>query len=430
MINYEKFIDIYTTNYFDNFIPKAEPTIEAFTEFYGEKYRKKITKDINNVNIYLFAPSSIDKIINEIIPISMFNEVLNNTYALLSILKIPNLKEITYGTKSDIITENNRLKIVDANISEVYNTNDEIMDDVLEYIFGKDKVFSFNYNNNFIYNFFKYDKAKQTEILRKIFNTEVLTEEIYNRIKEAIQYMDDLKKETHGNKKYIEAKLLYDYYKLFDGGPNEEFLFASNSPIEPRFAEHLSNDPVTMILPGYKGIALPAFIMDDRMFIHEMNHVVTSFIVKTFKNKYFIEKTGFDYINTYNTRNKPHSKYHPELILGEIINDRSAQDITDIIHSKGVYIYDKAHTYDLNLLEPYKELIPLIENFYQQFKELIKEARISSNANILFKYIDRDNFEIFKNFIGETYNNVFNKDEELTDNHIDQANELTKKLKR
>ena len=431
MINYEKFLEIYTNEYFDNLAAKADPVIESFIEYYGEKYRKKLTNDICNVGIYVFAPTSIKEIVEEQIPTCIFNDTVQNTYYFLSILGIPNIEEITYGNRGHIITDNNRIKIEHTKISEVYNTNNEVIDDLLEYIFGENRTFSFNYNNNIIYNFFNYDKAKQKEILKKVFKTDELTEDIYKKIKRAIEYMDRLKKETHGNRKYVEANLLYGMYKNAEVGKDEVFVYSQNTPMQLRFSEKLGNDPISMTLPNFQAIALPVLIMDDNNFIHEMNHIVTSCILRIIRSKYYIEKSGLNIINTYETRNKPHSKHHPQFILGEVINERCSQDITNILHNKGIYIYDKDHTYDLSLIEPYKELIPLVENFYQDFQDLIKETCITKNINILFKYIDKDNYEAFRKFIGDTYIKVFNKkEEELSDNHIDQANELTKKLKK
>ena len=119
-----------------------------------------------------------------------------------------------------------------------------------------------------------------------------------------------------------------------------------------------------------------------------------------------------------------------ELIFEEVLNERSALDITEIFHQLGGSIYDDANSFDIKMKAFYRDLIPLIEPFYQQYKEIIKEARITSNANILYKYINKDVFNELKDLIGKIFKKIYNDNGNITDDDIENVTRLVELLPR
>lgn len=431
MFNYDKFITDYNKAFFKNLESKKNIVIDAFIEYYGENYREKITQDINSVKIISFMPKSSKIICERAIRANMFEESLQNTYQILSLLGLPKIDIVTNGQIGKVKEENGVIKILDSEISEVYNESNEKIDELLSFIFGSTNLFNYNYNNNTIYNFFSYDEEKQKNIVKKIFKSDIINPDIINKIKSVISYMDNLKARTHGDEKYITATILYNNYKKKRNNNSIlKRIVGSNSKTIPEDFDNLGDDPSTVTYPEESYIALPIFITRDDHFIHEMNHVVTSSILATIDEDYLIEKTGIDAFNTKDIIGSNQSKDNPSDTLGELINDRMAQDITNIIHKKGTYIFDEANTYDIPMEFPYKIMLPLIEDFYQKYKDLLKEVNITNNQRLLYTKIDKEALKEFRNFIAEVYVEVYQKNKKLTKEQINKAKYYTKRLER
>ena len=178
-------------------------------------------------------------------------------------------------------------------------------------------------------------------------------------------------------------------------------------------------------------IALPYLLMNDEFLIHELNHVLTTEIPILLENDNksgYIEKLGIEAINCIDKI--VHTANEKELIFEEVLNERSALDITEIFHQLGGSIYDDANSFDIKMKAFYRDLIPLIEPFYQQYKEIIKEARITSNANILYKYINKDVFNELKDLIGKIFKKIYNDNGNITDDDIENVTRLVELLPR
>ena len=112
------------------------------------------------------------------------------------------------------------------------------------------------------------------------------------------------------------------------------------------------------------------------------------------------------------------------IIFEEIINERASQEIYDIFTKRfhGQITYDNRVTTESR----YEKLFPLIENFYREYKDLIKEARITCNKNAIYKRIHKDKFEIFEELVVSLYD----KEPEAIKKYIERAKALTKEMKK
>ena len=132
-------------------------------------------------------------------------------------------------------------------------------------------------------------------------------------------------------------------------------------------------------------VTFPIFITTDRVLFHEINHVVVR------ENMFYIDdalvrKDGLD-VDT---------KYE---IIEEIINELSARDITNIFHKMGGNIFDSK----IRIGNDYEKLFPIVEPFYDKYKNILKSARISLNHNELFKYIDKDIYDKYVNLVNKAF---------------------------
>ena len=87
-------------------------------------------------------------------------------------------------------------------------------------------------------------------------------------------------------------------------------------------------------------------------------------------------------------------------LINEYVNDRIAQEITDIMHEQGNYIYSKTRGDDTS---SYIMMSFLLEEFYQRFRDTIIASRSNGNINYLYDNVGKDNFEALNNLVNECY---------------------------
>lgn len=86
--------------------------------------------------------------------------------------------------------------------------------------------------------------------------------------------------------------------------------------------------------------------------------------------------------------------------MSEFINDSIAFDIADIMHKNGHYIYDN---YADRSAASYLTLGIIMNDFYQEFKSLIKVSRSHGNLRYLLDRIGEENFEALNDLCNEFY---------------------------
>jgi len=146
----------------------------------------------------------------------------------------------------------------------------------------------------------------------------------------------------------------------------------------------------------------------DYTIIHELNHAFEYHTID-------INEDGYSVISGWDTESV---KFKPDLkceygplqymgitrkyeLLSEYVNERIAQEITEIMHEQGNYILKKT-----KLSEPasYMKVEFLLEDFYQQFKDIIIASRSNGNITYLYDKIGKDNFEALNDLTNEVYN--------------------------
>ena len=142
----------------------------------------------------------------------------------------------------------------------------------------------------------------------------------------------------------------------------------------------------------------------DKNFIHELNHVL-ELSIKSFDGNTTISTCGWDLV--YDTkdeaysfdRNREQRQYED---FNEIINELIAQEITRLMHDKGIYIFNNAKNAEEIGGTSYEKTKFLVLDFYNTFKKDIIESRKNGDINILFEKVGKDNFlklnNLFHNF--------------------------------
>lgn len=425
MKKYKQFIYNFNKQFFDNLNNKTDSIIEALVEYYGEQHRDKITDIVNNVHIISFLPASTELVYLGTIPYNMALEFADTTSKIISILGLPELytmKGLQIG--NILIKQNGKVEIKNPMVSEIYNINNKRIDDLLEVIFGSTRLFNYDYEKINIYNFFNYSKKKQKMFVKSVFNSDTITQEIKDRINNAIEFMNQQRDKTHGYEKYINAAYFYEQYKTYKDNPTLiNKVVGASKKIVPEEFEALTDHPSMLLLPSGLYIAVPLFFINDNHFIHELNHTLTVTMLATVDDSFVVEKSGTDGITSYNKNKKEH-------ILHELLNERMAKDITDILHENGTSIFEESSVYDIPMKVPYQIMLPLIEDFYQNNKDLIKKVSITENQRLLYSRIDKDTLDEFNTFINSIFAQVLNGKDEITEQELAEAKSYTEKLQK
>lgn len=159
-------------------------------------------------------------------------------------------------------------------------------------------------------------------------------------------------------------------------------------------------------------VLFPIIMCNDKNLIHEIEHSVVYDILFdkynniTFKSGLFLGKIE-------------------EKVIEELINERSAIDICSLFHNIGGNILDIK---PIKLYNTYNNYLPLIENFYIKYLDILKAVRISNNYSLLFKYINENIYEEYIKFVYKIYSDMEkklcnNEECELDVKYVLKANE-------
>lgn len=262
-----------------------------------------------------------------------------------------------------------------------------------------------------------------SEKIKNIYFFTFISSNIIDLMKEGYNNLTSSQKDD-----YKDLKIIINYYsnkknliKIYEGkgsltGNFRKQIRNAIKENSNTFAFQISNIDIehNPIYTIFLGIGI-----DDQAIIHEINHVVTDSILAYIQNDdsklELIEKIGIANSISLDT----------DEAMEELLNDKSAYDITTIFHKLGGHISN----YNLYSINTYSMLFPLINKFYYKYINLIKKARISDNQNIIYTEIDKNKFEIYKKFITEEINYVY-KNNKISQNAITKANELITNLKK
>jgi len=137
----------------------------------------------------------------------------------------------------------------------------------------------------------------------------------------------------------------------------------------------------------------------DHYLIHELNHVYEAQLLNVNENSY-TTTSGWDVaeekINDRimeNVELKVNDEKRNYELLNEIINEYLAQEISQLMHDEGVYIFNTPENAKVKGGTGYEEYGVLVKEFYNTFKEDIIESRKRGNISILFEKVGQENLE-------------------------------------
>lgn len=416
--------------------------IEAFIEYYGEKYRDLITEKYNNI---FFCWSFSDKTGEQYQKVCscILEERLNITIQILKRLGFDSRfsLEVTCGS---ISLKNGEVLVNPGAIYNVYyvqNGYNVSMDGFLEMLFGKNRLFNFEYDSNPLYNFPFLSNEGKLDFVRKYFNQNEITTDILEKIQGAIDYMEEMKvyssKLQKKEKSLIDLSLIssYLYGSKFNrflnmvtdreiriiGTTDKRLLSKYRKELEHHISE-IQKDRLfaCFSIPVNEkntAIYMPYFFVDDYCFFHEINHSINNSVMA-----FIEEKRSLESINKNGLTVVPDMEF---ALFDELLNDRISSDVLDIFYGDNSKIFDY-YRYSKNH-SIYSYCFPLIEKFYQQFKDLIAEARITENRNILYSAIDKEKFKEYTSFVSSVSGKIIEQIMSQSSNNPEVSEEDVRK---
>lgn len=429
MTNFKNLKKIINETYINKLNINKELLIKSFVIYYGEKYETYIRNKFNHI-IYCWYTS--DFIINyyDEIMIHILNECVENTIEILKILGLIK-NDLKYDFETGkLINYNNLIQLDYGRIFNTYNEKEQNLDNILKYLFDNNRLLTSDFPQSNLYNFFSLEKKEQHKFANIVFSKNELTNEDLYKIKSAIKYIELIKEDIFNIEKIKEKIIMfsefseYAHKKLHNkmkiiGLKNE---FNLNDEVMKNLKKNFLNVEdvsfVSTIGDQYFLVAFPILISSDYDLIHEINHAITSSLLAIFKEnkeEYYLFKLGLFLEN------------ENDITFEEIINEKSSIEITKIFQNLGGKIFDNQFfNYEKSA---YKSSLPLINRFYQENKEDLKEARISENRNLLYRNIDKQLYQEYEKFVIQVTSRLKeNENETLTKEEILYAANLVKKL--
>lgn len=199
---------------------------------------------------------------------------------------------------------------------------------------------------------------------------------------------------------FVNNRSLIDSHNLLckDDGYDASIFIHPYNFISPNI-KFVEDQAVVFPLVNIKGDSM--LDMADDFLVHELNHVYELSLLSINDNNTVSFICGWDYLDV-NINNslklvsleEDHSKREYELI-SEIINELIAQEITTILHKKGIYIFIPKEKARIKGGTSYENTLSLVEDFFKEFKDDIIKSRKNNNVEYLFEVIGKDNFDEF-----------------------------------
>lgn len=372
--------------------------VEAFTLYYGEKYYKYIKEKIDNIIFFWYIPPKINEIYNYVLDqlilnrIDLTKEIIKSLGGNEDLKFMGNFSDFRWTIKGFVL---------DGYVTDVIGHRDYLP--ILKSLFGDKGFLDLDYEEMPIYQSPYANQGKIEKLALKL-----KKEEIYRILPALKDYCLGL------NKK--------DTIKLENvlGTTNPKYLFNEENIRLNRVIQMSIDDSYAFQLfysLKTNMVGFPILFMEDKEFIHEINHAVKNILFTDIQSDMVASKSGLSI--TINERRK--STY-----LEEIINDLEALDITNIFHSLGGSIFKEASLFGKEKCEDFQKYFPLVNDFYDNYLEVIKKASIGENLNYLFSQIDKDAYREYASFVEDTFKKRFK--EELKEEDIREAKRLVRKL--
>lgn len=147
-------------------------------------------------------------------------------------------------------------------------------------------------------------------------------------------------------------------------------------------------------------VCFQILLFNETTIIHEINHCLTredlAYVTENNQRESTIHKVG---VNLVNADRKNSS---PNIIIEELLNEKSSQEIAQIFKRRGGSLLPFCKNIPI-VSYMYEKNLYLIEEFYNKFKEYIKSARITENTNALVERVGKENYEKFVELITSSY---------------------------
>lgn len=143
----------------------------------------------------------------------------------------------------------------------------------------------------------------------------------------------------------------------------------------------------------------------NQTIIHELNHAYEAHVLEV-DDKRSLSITGWDYeTSEFKDKKEPEVLQYsgitrPYELMSEYINDRIAEDIREIMQSKGKYIFNKSESRSGSV---YRYVDFLVEDFYLDFKPIIIESRSHGNIQYIYNKLGQENFEALNRLVNRYY---------------------------
>ena len=79
--------------------------------------------------------------------------------------------------------------------------------------------------------------------------------------------------------------------------------------------------------------------------------------------------------------------------MNEIINELEAQETTTLLHNNGIYLLNNSANAKIKGGTNYERSRVFVTNFYETFKDAIRESRFKCDLSIIYDAVGKENFE-------------------------------------
>ena len=190
----------------------------------------------------------------------------------------------------------------------------------------------------------------------------------------------------------------------------------------------------------------------DHKICHELNHIFELTLVSVIGDECEI-CCGWDrVVETINrSQNDNVDTLHDRVelreyeLFSEIVNELIAQDISEIMNKNNIHIFDDPENAKYKGGTEYEIAKYIVYDFFNEFKDAIKESRRNGNMNIIFDEVGKENFDALNELIKKNQEQLsgfrlqnlrvslaLNISNELTDIYYsicDEKDEIMKKMR-
>lgn len=412
--------------------------IDSFVEYYGEEYRDIIEKRYDEIVFtYFINPDYISILCKKrLYDMQKYytEKVLNNLGFNITSLNTD------YILGNVIKDSNGDVKIFSSKITKVFNDGLDI--NLMKFIFGENGLF-YTKEQDFSINLFKdYTfgnelNKNQKEFLKYVFNTDELTFELFNNIKNNIdiirKYILDYKKFEEESKKYYILFLIKKYYEKYKVGSKIKSIFfkgltnyylkhvgsSDEFKVSDYELESFLEDNYDFGVPFQSGkekngvylrlVSFSIILSGDIELFHEIGHALTDGdnlceITYNDDSSEKISKRGLCVTDKNNMKKT--------IALEEIINEKVTLDVIEIFKQREGNVLNSPLTVEIKnkyIKYYYSFAFFLVNRFYDEFKEEIKKARITDNNYELILMCGKENYDALSNIVSKILDKIKEK---------------------